>query len=78
MSSAAPQTGATVTGYRTLSTDEIALMNRFKAVSKEFCALITEAKDTGADPRWLAMAKSHMQHSCMFACRAVTKPDDDC
>lgn len=78
MSEAKPQDGTTVKGYRTLTAGDIEVMNRLKDVSRHFLNLLDTAKDTGADPRWLAMAKTEMQKACMFACRSVAQPDDDC
>lgn len=78
MSEAKPQDGSTVKGYRTLTPGDIEVMNRLKDVSRHFISLLNTAKDTGADPRWVAMAKTEMQKACMSACRAVAQPDDDC
>ena len=78
MTSAKPMTGAEVKGYRTLTEGDILVMNRFKDVSRHFINLLDTAKETGADPRWAATARTEMQKACMFACRAVAKPDDDC
>lgn len=78
MSEAKPQDGSTVKGYRTLTTGDIEVMNRLKDVSRHFLNLLETSKETGADPRWVAMAKTQMQQACMFACRAVAQPDDDC
>lgn len=78
MSEAKPQDGSTVTGYRTLTATDTQRMNQLKAISREFCNAITELHAEGANPRWLAIAKTDMQRACMMACRAVAKPDDDC
>ncbi|WP_306587644.1 Acb2/Tad1 domain-containing protein [Hafnia paralvei] len=78
MSEAKPQDGSTVKGYRTLTSGDIEVMNRFKEISRHFLNLLDTAKETGADPRWVATAKTEMQKACMFACRSVAKPDDDC
>ncbi|WP_426817913.1 DUF7681 family protein [Winslowiella sp. 2C04] len=78
MSEAKPQDGSTVKGYRTLTTGDIEVMNRLKDVSRHFLNLLETSKETGADPRWVALAKTQMQLACMFACRAVAQPDDDC
>lgn len=78
MSEAKPQDGSTVKGYRTLSPGDIEVMNRLKGVSRHFLSLLDTAKETGADPRWVEMAKTEMQKACMFACRSVAQPDDDC
>lgn len=78
MNEAKPQDGSTVKGYRTLTAGDIEVMNRFKDASRHFLNLLDTAKETGGDPRWIAMAKTEMQKACMSACRAVAKPDDDC
>lgn len=78
MSEAKPQDGSTVKGYRTLTPGDIEVMNRFKDVSRHFLNLLDTAKEVGADPRWVAMAKTEMQKACMSARRAVAQPDDDC
>ncbi|WP_147196001.1 hypothetical protein [Pantoea sp. CCBC3-3-1] len=78
MSEAKPQDGSTVKGYRTLTAGDIEVMNRLKDVSRHFLNLLETSKETGANPRWIAMAKTEMQKACMFACRAVAQPDDDC
>ena len=78
MSEAKPQDGTTVKGYRVLSASDLNDMNALKDISRAFCEYLDDLKQRGADPRWLAMAKTSMQQSCMFACRAVAQPDDDC
>lgn len=66
---AKPQDGTAVTGQ----------MNRLKEISRTFLQELEAMKAGGeCDPRWLAMAKTDMQTACMFACRAVAKPSDDC
>lgn len=57
MSEAKPQDGTTVKGYRTLTPGDIEVMNRMKDVSRHFLNLLDTAKETGADPRWVVMAK---------------------
>lgn len=78
MSEAKPQDGSNVKGYRTLTPVDIEVMNRLKDVSRHFLSLLETSKETGADPRWVEMAKTQMQQACMFGCRAVAQPDDDC
>lgn len=79
MSEAKPQDGSTVKGYRTLSDQDIANMNSLKALSRQFISHLDRLKhDSDADPRWIAQAKTSMQHACMFGCRAIAQPDDDC
>lgn len=74
---AKPQDGSTVKGYRELTKGDIEVMNRFKQVSSHFLNLLETSKETGADPRWIAMAKTDMQTACMKACRAVAQPSDE-
>ncbi|CNK75124.1 Uncharacterised protein [Yersinia mollaretii] len=93
MSEAKPQDGSTVKGYRTLGPKEIDDMNQLKGVSREFCLLlekqiewinyeliVTEisAIDAHEAGRCLSIARTKMQEACMWACRAVARPDADC
>lgn len=93
MSEAKPQDGSTVKGYRALGPKEIGDMNELKQASREFCALIEKQKAWETDElvmtgnhsaeahearRCLAIARTKMQEACMWACRAVTRPDADC
>ncbi len=93
MSEAKPQDGTTVKGYRTLSPQEIEDMNELKKVSREFCQLLEKQKAWVQDElyvtgnhsaeaheagRCLAIARTKMQEACMWACRAVARPDADC
>ena len=94
MSEAKPQDGSTVTGYRTLTADDIAQMNELKEISRNFCEqldlerthLSMEVVEAGSPEdasrseamRCLAIARTKMQEACMWACRAVARPDADC
>lgn len=91
---AAPQDGTKVQGYRSLTADDIAQMNDLKNISRDFCEkldierthLSLEIVDANSDEaiertaalRCLAIARTKMQEACMWACRAVARPDDDC
>lgn len=93
MSEAKPQDGSTVKGYRTLGPKEIGDMNELKQISREFNGLLekqkawvqgelqmtgnhsAEAHEAG---RCLSIARTKMQEACMWACRAVARPDADC
>ncbi len=60
-------------------TDVTGQIDRLKEISRTFLQELDAMKAGGeCDPRWLAMAKTEMQTACMFACRAVAKPSDDC
>ncbi|WP_075686221.1 Acb2/Tad1 domain-containing protein [Serratia marcescens] len=93
MSEVEPQDGSTVKGYRTLTPGDIERMNRLKDASRYFCNLIeTERDEVAAElcetgnhsaegheaARCLAIAHTKMQEACMWACRAVARPDADC
>ncbi|HHA2249981.1 TPA: hypothetical protein ACOEHG_004924 [Enterobacter ludwigii] len=94
MSEAKPQDGSTVKGYRTLTADDIAQMNEFKEISRDFCEkldiernhLSLEVVDANVEGaiklddalRCLAIARTKMQEACMWAVRAVARPDADC
>lgn len=89
MSEATPLDGKKVTGFRKLSDEEIALMNQLKTKSSEFLALLNHVKidllpkdptlsDESEAYRSLALAKTNMQEACMWACRAVARPDSTC
>jgi hypothetical protein len=94
MSEAKPQDGSTVKGYRTLTADDIAQMNDLKDISRNFCEqldierthLLLETVKVGSPEddnckeamRCLAIARTKMQEACMWACRAVARPDADC
>ncbi|QLW68796.1 DUF7681 family protein [Klebsiella pneumoniae] len=94
MSEAKPQDGSTVKGYRTLTAGDIERINRLKGVSRHFCRLLdterevatAEVVERGSQAetdraealRCLAIARTKMQEACMWACRAVARPDSDC
>ncbi|HCF7883755.1 Acb2/Tad1 domain-containing protein [Klebsiella oxytoca] len=94
MSEAKPQDGSAVKGYRTLSADDIAQMNGFKNLSRDFCEQLDTERShislqtfvAGSDEeavlseslRCLDIARTKMQEACMWACRAVARPDADC
>lgn len=94
MSEEKPQDGSTVKGYRTLSVDDIAQMNDLKEISRDFCEKLDIERQhieleiekwAPADRgqfrdalRCLSIARTKMQEACMWACRAVARPDADC
>ncbi|HBC9239916.1 TPA: hypothetical protein KE809_003392 [Klebsiella oxytoca] len=90
MSEAKPQDGSAVKGYRTLTTGDIERMNRLKDVSRHFCNLLDTEHNSTMDGvvkeesernealRCLDIARTKMQEACMWACRAVARPDADC
>lgn len=77
---AQPMTGADIKGYRTLNEAEKKAMNDLKETSRYFIATLDQLPEIlpEVDRRWLARARTAMQDACMFGCRAVSRPDDDC
>ena len=94
MSEAKPQDGSTVKGYRTLTPGDIERMNRLKDASRHFCNLLNTERETATVDvvergshaeteraealRCLDLARKKMQEACMWAVRAVARPDADC
>lgn len=64
-----------ISGYRDLSEDEIASMNRVKALEGELAACLDALEDIpGVDLRDLALARTHFEDGCIRAVRAVARP----
>lgn len=78
---------ADIKGYRQLSDNEVALVNRIKDEGAKLEALINEVNsrqaaitETFGSPdaeayRWSGIAKTHFQQGLMALTRAVTKPE---
>ena len=68
-----------IKGYRELSELEIALMNKIKEKGVELDSLIRDLGEsegpTKANPRWLAIGKTHLQEGLMALTRSIAKPD---
>jgi hypothetical protein len=67
-----------ITGYRELNEEEIARMNEIKDLGGQLGALIQHLEIQGsavADPRWVAIGKTHLQQGLMALTRAVAKPE---
>lgn len=64
-----------VPGHRILSEDEKAAIARFKAGEVMLAEMLDEAaEELDADPRWLAIARTHFEQGTMALIRAVAKP----
>lgn len=70
-----------IKGYRELSQAEIDLMNEIKAQGVALEALIEKLLTPGpgyehlkADPRWVAIGRTHLQEGLMALTRSVAKP----
>lgn len=66
-----------ITGYRQLSAEDAASLNELKALERALLAKMEELVNTGATPRWAAIAKTHFEQGFMAACRAVAKPNGE-
>lgn len=65
-----------ISGYRELTQEEIDLINKIKHTGQGVLSeLIKQLEKSGADPRWLAIGKTHMQEGLMALTRSVAKPD---
>lgn len=67
-----------IIGYRELSEEEIGRMNTIKALGGKLGELVEALEIEGsvsADPRWVAIGKTHLQQGLMALTRAVAKPD---
>lgn len=67
-----------IAGYRDLTYEEIDRMNEVKAFGANlgtFIATLEIAGSTVADPRWVAIAKTHLQQGFMALTRAIAKPE---
>lgn len=68
--------GDRIKGYRKLGEEEIASINRVKALGETIRAeLDTLAEAAETDQRCLAIARTHLQTGVMFAVRAIAKPE---
>ncbi len=64
-----------IKGYRDLSLEEVALMNRVKGKAEEVGALLEElVKAPGIDQRWVAVARTDLQMGFMAAVRSIAQP----
>ncbi len=64
-----------IKGYRELSPDEIALMNRVKAKAEEVGALVGELQQVaGLDQSAVSIARTELQTGFMWAVRSIAQP----
>jgi len=68
---AAPQ----ISGYRSLSKEEIESINNVKDAGNAVGALVNSLRKKGVDPRWLAIAETHLQQGFMALTRSIAKPE---
>lgn len=64
-----------IVGYRDLSAEEIALMNKIKESGKALEALVTELRSmSGLDQRWVSIGATDLQTGLMALTRGVAQP----
>jgi hypothetical protein len=67
-----------IEGYRDLSTEEIAIMNKLKACEKDVLALIEDVRNvSNANARSAAIARTEIQTGFMWAIRAIARPNNE-
>ena len=65
-----------IKGYRELNQAEIDLMNKIKTQGITIGGMVEFLENSSdADPRWVAIGKTHLQQGLMALTRAVAKPD---
>jgi hypothetical protein len=64
-----------IKGYRTLTAEELDNINRVKYLGDNILAdLLERALTNGADPHWVAIAKTDFQRGSMALVRAIAQP----
>ena len=73
--------GDKIKGYRKLTDEEIALINKAKQAGEDLKALLFEVEafssatgDHAIDKRWLAMARTDLQVGIMKLVRSIARP----
>lgn len=66
-----------VRGYHDLTSGEIAQINAIKEAEEKLAELWGSVeRDSGTDPRWLAVARTHFQEGFSALVRSVARPLD--
>ena len=64
-----------ITGYRELTDQEIAIINKIKDLAVNIGSVIEGFESEGyVDQRWLAIAKTDLQKGFMALTRSIAKP----
>lgn len=64
-----------IKGYRELSADEIAVMNKIKEIGINLGKIVEDFRSTPAlDQRWVSIGATDLQTGLMALTRAVAKP----
>lgn len=66
-----------ISGYRELTQDEIDSMNAIKSWEQDAMRLIDRmGKLPGVDQRRLSLAKTNIEQGCMWAVKAIARPNE--
>jgi len=64
-----------IKGYRELTPEEVALMNKIKEEGERIGLLVEELHaHTGLDRRWVSIGQTQLQQGLMALTRAVARP----
>jgi hypothetical protein len=79
VSTAAPGTEAkpAIAGYRTLSDEEIGLINAFKAIECKLLGLLRDLEadqEIECDKRWVNIGRTHLEQAFMAINRSIARP----
>lgn len=67
--------GKNITGYRNLTTEEVALMNEIKALAEQVGSAIKKLQATeGLDQRWVSIGSTDLQKGFMSVIRGIAQP----
>jgi len=65
-----------ITGYNTLSEEQIDLMNEIKAKGNELQEIYDQLMELDyTDKRWVNIGRTELQQGVMAWCRSITNPD---
>lgn len=66
-----------ITGYREMTLNEVAAINTLKEAEQKALSAIMESRTTSNfDPRWSAIAYTHIQEGFMAAVRSIARPGE--
>jgi hypothetical protein len=64
-----------ISGYRELSEDELKSINQLKEIEERVLRMLEAMHEiANMDPRWSAIARTHIQEGFMAANRAIARP----
>lgn len=63
-----------IKGYRDLSVDEIAAMNKVKEAGIVLGAIVDELREMQVDQRWVSIGETALQTGIMALVRSIAQP----